>query len=209
MVPTIIGIALGAFFLLIVLLVGGVMWRRKKEKMQKVENDSVDLNHSYAGNVPAGGSYMARLVPGLKLQEARPLPRDPVLESEQANYSNTRRGTMNYYKNGTDYNNAAATGGFYTREGLPSNAVAGGDRSYTPPQQHQQQVGGGYYPNLHQQQQQQQWGTSPHQSPYYAVAPPAAGGADPFASQADHQPMYQQDKWDQSQTSFLSKKSSH
>lgn len=103
MVATIIGIALGAFFALVILLIAGMMYRRKREKLEKVEEDSVDLDHSYTqGSVPAGGSYMARLVPGLKLQEARPLPRDPVLESEQANYSSTRRGTQ-YYKNDTSF----------------------------------------------------------------------------------------------------------
>ncbi|KAJ9478661.1 hypothetical protein PHBOTO_002177 [Pseudozyma hubeiensis] len=101
MVATIIGIALGAFFALVILLIAGMMYRRKRERLEKVEEDSLDLDHSYTqGSVPAGGSYMARLVPGLKLQEARPLPRDPVLESEQANYSSTRRGTQ-YYKNDT------------------------------------------------------------------------------------------------------------
>ncbi|GAC98828.1 hypothetical protein PHSY_006423 [Pseudozyma hubeiensis SY62] len=103
MVATIIGIALGAFFLLVILLIAGMMYRRKRERLEKVEEDSLDLNHSYThGTIPAGGSYMARLVPGLKLQEARPLPRDPVLESEQATYSSTRRGTQ-YYKNDSSF----------------------------------------------------------------------------------------------------------
>ncbi len=100
MVATIIGIVLAAFVALVLLLVGGMMYRRKKEKAQKFENESLDLNHGMPqAGVPAGGSYMARLVPGLKLQEARPLPRDPVLESEQANYASTRRGTQYYYTN--------------------------------------------------------------------------------------------------------------
>lgn len=104
LVPTIVGVVAGAFVLLVLLLVGGALWRRKKERAQKIENESVDLSHSYStqGKVPAGTSYMARLVPGLNIQEARPLPRDRHLESEQEQYASTRRGTQ-YYHNTPAY----------------------------------------------------------------------------------------------------------
>ncbi len=177
MVATIIGIVLAAFVALVLLLVGGMMYRRKKEKAQKFENESLDLNHGmpHAG-VPAGGSYMARLVPGLKLQEARPLPRDPVLESEQANYASTRRGTQ-YYKHTPDLGGANAnpnamhaTTGYY-REGSPAPQYP--------------QYG---HPNPFASQQDLHYPTSPqHQQ---------------------HHLMYQNKDYDQSQTSFLSKKSS-
>ncbi|TKY87737.1 hypothetical protein EX895_003318 [Sporisorium graminicola] len=206
MVPTIIGIVLGAFFLLVLLLVAGMMYRRKKEKSQKIEEDSVDLSHNYT---QAGGSYMARLVPGLKPEEARPLPRDHKLESEQANYASTRRGTQ-YYRNGAgaadlDNSNAAA----------PASGGAG--------------IAGYELPNYNQSQRHSRLASNPHQQPYSVYAPnqqqeqqqrwqqpaPVPAAADPFASQNDlpgcyqlpHQ-MYRQNSWQHSQTSFLDKQNS-
>lgn len=180
MVPTIIGIALGAFMVLVLLLIGGMLYRRRKEKSEKIEQDSVDLNHSYTqGSIPAGGSYMARLVPGLKLQEARPLPRDPVLESEHANYASTRRGTY-YYKNGAAPDILAYA---------PSGS------SFELPKYNHKNT-----------------------QAYHHQSTPSSTGADPFSSQVDlgtepfhhHQqrPLYQHKDWDESQTSFLSKKPS-
>lgn len=232
MVPTIVGIVLGAFFLLVVLLVGAMMYRRKKEKAQKVEDDSLDLNHGYGGqgNVPAGGSYMARLVPGLVMQDARPLPRDPVLESEQANYSSTRRGT-HYYKNetGPDVTNGSSfelpnygqsqrfskagasqqqqsnnnnnVNGFCRRDGMPA------DQSASPYAAHQS--------NAQQRQQQYQYQQQAGYQPY-GQQHNANANANPFASQKDlsyeqpnpHQ-VYEQKEWGHSQASFLTKKSSH
>ncbi|SPO32164.1 uncharacterized protein UTRI_02721 [Ustilago trichophora] len=226
MVPTIIGICLGAFLLLVILLVGGMMYRRKKEKVQKVDEDSVDLNHSYAtqGNVPAGGSYMARLVPGLVLQDARPLPRDPVLESEQANYASTRRGT-HYYKNGTGPDVNAPGTGFelpsygqsqrFSKTGLPqtsnNNKNDGFYRRDGPPAADQSNP----YAAPHQQTGYQNYPQQQHQQPMTRDANPFASQADlsytqspPSHPQHQHQ-VYGQKDWDHSQTSFLTKKSSH
>ncbi|CBQ70971.1 conserved hypothetical protein [Sporisorium reilianum SRZ2] len=195
MVPTIIGIVLGAFFVLVLLLVAGMMYRRKKEKSQKIEEDSVDLSHSYS---QAGGSYMARLVPGLKMNEARPLPRDPKLESEQADYASTRRGT-HYYKSSA----AAALD-------APTNAAGYELPNYNQSQRlsritsHHSSIAQPPF-QVYRDQQQQQWQQHPSQ-------PPAAN---PFASQNDlpgcyqlPNQMYQQNTWQHSQTSFLDKKSS-
>lgn len=179
------------------------MYRRKKEKTHKVEDDSLDLNHGYAGrNVPAGGSYMAKLVPGLKLQDAKPLQRDYRLEREQHDYASTRRGTRYYNGNTPDvggkgeagfelpsYGKGGRVSSFYRRDGLPVDQ------------------------------------TSPKNGPcqvYNSSTPQQQGGAaarDPFASQPEL--LYQQDQhtadgvygqnngWDHSQSSFLTKKSSH
>lgn len=94
-VPTIVGICLGVFFLLIILLVGLMVYRRKKERRQRIDNDSVDESHR-GGYTQPGGGYMAKLVPGLNLQAARPLPRDIELEGEQAKYADERRMTRHY-----------------------------------------------------------------------------------------------------------------
>ncbi|CDS00419.1 uncharacterized protein SPSC_01655 [Sporisorium scitamineum] len=194
MVPTIIGIVLGAFFLLVLFLVAGMMYRRKKEKTQKIEEDSVDLSHSYT---QAGESYMARLVPGLKLNEARPLPRDPKLESEQANYASTRRGTQ-YYKTTT-----AAAAALDANNTSTTNANAGGYE----------------LPNYSQSQRVSRLASDPQQpySPYgqQQWQQPPSQPANPFASQNDlpscyqlPNQMYQQNNWQHSQTSFLDKKTS-
>lgn len=163
MIPTIIGIVVGAFLLLIVLLVGGMIWRRQKEKGEKIESDSVDLHDAPQGAVPAGGSYMARLVPGLKLTEARPLPRDPVLEGEQEAYANTRRGTM-YYK--TNPNNP----GGVAVDGLPGSP-------------------GSQYSTVTQGQQQAQRYNPPQHSPYSSNQPYGTSQhtyvTNPFASNPD------------------------
>ncbi|KAJ1028174.1 hypothetical protein NDA13_003620 [Ustilago tritici] len=98
MVATIIGIVLGAFFLLILLLLAGMMYRRKKERAVKEQDDCLD--HSCAGEqVIAGGSYMQRLVPGLSLQDAKPLPRDRGTEREQLDWASTRRANRHCKEN--------------------------------------------------------------------------------------------------------------
>ncbi|SPO25170.1 uncharacterized protein UTRI_02721_B [Ustilago trichophora] len=237
MVPTIIGICLGAFLLLVILLVAGMMYRRKKEKVQKVDEDSVDLNHSYTtqGKVPAGSSYMARLVPGLVMQDARPLPRDPVLESEQANYASTRRGT-HYYKNGTapDVNDPET--GFelpsygqsqrFSKAGLPqtndnnnnNNNITANNGFYrregapradqsNPYASPHHQTGYQNYP-LHQQQNQQT--TARDANPFASQADLSYTQSPPTQPQHQHQQQfYGQKDWGHSQTSFLNKKSSH
>ncbi|EST05775.1 hypothetical protein PSEUBRA_004798 [Kalmanozyma brasiliensis GHG001] len=110
-VPEIIGIVLGVFLLLVILLVGGMMYRRKKERRQRVEED--DISDNYGAKAPGSG-YMARLVPGLKM-ESRPLPRDPVLEDEQKAYASTRRGTQ-YYNNHPGYGHGVSQDGAWRRE---------------------------------------------------------------------------------------------
>lgn len=239
MVPTIIGICLGAFLLLVILLVAGMMYRRKREKAQKVDEDSVDLNHSYAtqGQVPAGGSYMARLVPGLVLRDARPLPRDPVLESEQANYASTRRGT-HYYKNGTAPDVNAPGTGFelpsygqsqrFSKAGLPqtndnninnnNNIITANNGFYPregPPTADQSnpyaspphQTG---YQNYPQHQQQHQQPTTRDANPFTSQADLSYTQSPPTQPQHQHQhQVYGQKDWNHSQTSFLAKKSSH
>lgn len=202
MVPTIIGIVLGAFFVLVLLLVAGMMYRRKKEKSQKIEEDSVDLNHNNNYYTQAGGSYMARLVPGLKLHEARPLPRDPKLESEQANYASTRRGTQYYNKN-------SAAGAF---DPAAANAGAGG---YELPNYNQSQRLSRLASNPNQQPYSMYAPQQPQQQQWRQPSPEAAAGANPFASQNDlpncyqlPNQMYQQNSWQHSQTSFLNKENS-
>ncbi|SNX83621.1 uncharacterized protein MEPE_02328 [Melanopsichium pennsylvanicum] len=184
MVPTIIGIVLGVILLLVLLLVGGMFYRRRKETLQKIDEDSVDLNHGYsqnAGDVPAGGDYMARLVPGLKLQEARPLPRDPVLESEQANYASTRRGT-HHYKGGTSVDVTASNAANFD---LPTYGQS----------QHFSKTAG----------------SSQINSSYYRRDIPFASQSElEYAQmqQQQQQRLYQQRDWQHSQTSFLTKQSS-
>lgn len=95
MVATIIGVCLGVFLLLIIGLVGLMVYRRKKERRQRMDNDSVDDSHR-GDYVQPGGGYMAKLVPGLNFHAARPLPRDIELETEQAKYADERRMTRHY-----------------------------------------------------------------------------------------------------------------
>ncbi|CCF51696.1 hypothetical protein NDA11_001067 [Ustilago hordei] len=157
MVATIIGIVLGAFFLLVLLLVIGMMYRRKKEKEVKEQDDCVD--HSCAGEqVIAGGSYMQRLVPGLSLQDAKPLPRDRSTEREQLDWASTRRANRHCKENtgGGAGGAGGAGGGFELPNYNPTPATRGNADSareaktkdpfasqpnspYNPTQQQQQQ----------------------------------------------------------------------
>ena len=204
MVPTIVGIVLGAFFVLVLLLVAGMMYRRRKEKTQKVEEDSVDLNHGYTGKTPAGGSYMAKLVPGLKLQDARPLPRDARLESELANYSSTRRGT-HYYNSPPAPPTTSADAGYELPNYHQSQRLSRAQQHYPYPQQQ-------WYPQHPQpQQQQQQQQSLQAQQP----SPSPSAAANPFSSSPNlprcydlPQDLYTQPDYQRSQTSFLSKKAS-
>lgn len=221
MVPTIVGVVLGAFFLLVLLLVGGMMYKRKKEKVQSLDYDGVDITQNLPiGNAPAGGNYMSRLVPGLKLQEAKPLPRDPVLESEQANYTSTRRGTY-YNKKGTDPEVAANSAEVFE---LPSygNGSQQQRRSKMGVVQHgfhrkeEHIPTQGVYQTYSQRQQQLQRQQQPGSNEQYG----AGTLVDPFASQSEldrplnqhlqqQQHVYASNDWDHhSQTSFLTKKSS-
>ncbi|SOV09065.1 uncharacterized protein UDID_03695 [Ustilago sp. UG-2017a] len=155
MVATIIGIVLGAFFLLVLLLVAGMMYRRKKERAVKEQDDCVD--HSCAREqVIAGGSYMQRLVPGLSLQDAKPLPRDRSTEREQLDWASTRRANRHCKENAgggrgrggfelPNYNPTPGTGG-------NADGARGGARTRDPFASHPDSP----YNHTQQQQQQQQ-----------------------------------------------------
>ncbi|PWZ01637.1 hypothetical protein BCV70DRAFT_140988, partial [Testicularia cyperi] len=96
-IPAIVGASLGGFVFLMILLVGFMMYRRRKERgLEKFDNNETNDWHSNGQAPQPGQGYMAKLVPGLNLGEARPLPRDPVLESQQAEYALSVRNSRHF-----------------------------------------------------------------------------------------------------------------